>query len=69
MTDYSTMTIDELEAALISKGNERDVILQEQVVIQGILDQKIAEVQAQALLDSMNDAEREAMEHAIQNQP
>lgn len=65
MTDYTTFTLEELEAQQQTLATQRDAILTEQLAVQSAIDQKAIEAQAQAEVAEMSDEERQAMENAL----
>lgn len=67
MTDYSTMSKEELQALQIQKSEERDHINDECNQIQTILDTIQATEDAANAVSTMSDEERAAMENALQN--
>lgn len=65
MTDYDSMTIEELEQHNRELSRDRDQVLQEQLTINSVLNRKIAERNAQETLEQMSDIDREAMAGAL----
>lgn len=65
MTDYTTMTLAELEAQQQTLATQRDAILTEQLAVQKAIDQKAIEVEAAAEVAEMSDEERQAMQQAL----
>ena len=67
MTDYSTMTKEELQALQIQKSEERDSINDECNQIQTALDTIQATEDAANAVSTMTPEERAAMTEALQN--
>lgn len=65
MTDYSTMTLAELEAQQQTLATQRDAILTEQLGVQKAIDQKAIEAEAAAEVAEMSDEEKAAMQQAL----
>lgn len=65
MVDYESMTIEELETRNLELSEEREQILTEQMTLNNVLNRKIAEQNAQAALEGMNDLDREALAEAL----
>lgn len=65
MTDYTTMTLEELEAQQQTLATQRDAILTEQLAVQSAIDQKAIEAEAAAEVAEMSDEEKAAMQQAL----
>ena len=65
MTDYTTMTLEELEAQQQTLATQRDAILTEQLAVQKAIDQKAIDAEAAAEVAEMSDEERQAMQQAL----
>lgn len=65
MTDYSTMTLAELEAQQQTLATQRDAILTEQLAVQKAIDQKAIDAEAAAEVAEMSDEEKAAMQQAL----
>lgn len=65
MTDYTTFTLEELEAKQIELAASRDTILTEQLSVQTAIDAKSIEAQAEAEVSEMTDDEKAAMQNAL----
>jgi len=65
MTDYTTMTLEELEAQQQTLATQRDAILTEQLAVQKAIDQKAIEAEAAAEVAEMSDEEKAAMQQAL----
>lgn len=65
MTDYTTFTLEELEAQQQTLATQRDAILTEQLAVQKAIDQKAIEAEAAAEVAEMSDEEKTAMQQAL----
>lgn len=65
MTDYTKLTMEELEKENLRLTQTRDEILQEQLNLQSEIDKRVAETQAQATIENMTDADKEALREAL----
>jgi len=67
MTDYSTMSKEELQALQIQNTTERDALNQKGIDIQTALDTIQNAEDAANAVSTMTEEEREAMQNALQN--
>lgn len=66
MTDYTTMTLEELEKENLQLTQNRDKILAEQQLIQDEINKRVAEQNAQNTISEMTDEEKEALREALE---
>ncbi len=68
MTNYDSMSLEELEAENIRLSNERAAIKQQQLELTAAIDRKIAERDAGLKLAAMSPAEKAAIAQIVQVQ-
>jgi hypothetical protein len=66
MTDYTKLTLEELGKENLRLTQARDEILQEQLNLQTEIDKRVAETQAQATIENMSEADKEALRQALE---
>lgn len=66
MTDYTKLTLEELGKENLRLTQARDEILQEQLNLQTEIDKRVAETQAQATIENMSEADKEALIQALE---
>lgn len=65
MTDYTTMTLEELEKENLQLTQNRDKILAEQQLIQDEINKRVATQNAENTVSEMTDEEKEALREAL----
>lgn len=66
MTDYTTMTLEELEKENLQLTQNRDKILAEQQLIQDEINKRVATQNAENTVSEMTDEEKEALREALE---